>query len=73
MLAKVIKVTSVAIGGPLFAIALVWLECVSRWSIFGVYCDPFGLLALFLGVTFLFWLCVPSVYLFVRVLLGKEK
>jgi uncharacterized membrane protein len=73
MLAKVIRVTSVIVGGPLFAFSLVWLECVSRWSILGIYCNPSGLLALFLGATFLFWLCVPSGYLFVRVLLGKEK
>jgi hypothetical protein len=71
MTAKLIKVTSVVLGGPVFAFAVLWLGCFSPWPRFGDYCSPHALPGLFVVLTFVFWMCIPSGYLLVRVLRGK--
>ena len=72
MVAKAIKVTSVLVGGPVFAFVVLWLGCYMPWRTFEEYCSPHGLPGLFAVFTFVFWMCIPSGYLLVRAMRGKE-
>jgi len=72
MLAKAIKVAAVALGGPLFAYALLWLGCSSVPPFFAEYCGPHLMLGPLAGLTLAFWFVVPMSVAVIRALCGNE-
>ena len=72
MLAKLVKIAAVILGGPIFATALLWVGCGSPPPFFGEYCGPHLLLGPFAGFTLAFWFVVPTSAAVIRVLRGTE-
>jgi hypothetical protein len=72
MLAKVVKVAAVVLGGPVFAFALLSLGCGSTPPYFGEYCSSHLLLGPLGGFTLAFWFVVPMGAAVIRALRDTE-